>query len=99
MLHPLQALKKHYLFLPCFGLFCPSHLSSSLPLTHTPFRKVVGSDWAMRCNVCGGNMMALKLLFCLPQAQLCLLALSLMFELEGTAQTRDSLSSRKLGSV
>lgn len=44
-------------------------------------------------------MMALKLLFCLPQAQLCLLALSLMFELEGTAQTRDSLSSRKLGSV
>lgn len=44
-------------------------------------------------------MVTLKLLFCLPQAQLCLLALSLIFEEEGTAWARVSLSSHKLGSI
>lgn len=59
---------------------------AALCLSHTlPFGRWWVLTGTVKCNVCGGNMMAVKLLFCLPQAQLCLLALSLMSELERTA--------------
>lgn len=68
MLHPLQALNNQYLFSPCFGLFCPSHLYSPLPLSDTA---PLGRRWVLtgtvKCSFCGGDMLALKLLSAFPK--------------------------------
>lgn len=69
---------------PGFGFSAPLifpalYISDALPLER--WQVLAGT---MECNVCVDKMITLKLLFSLPQGQLCPLVLSLMFELEET---------------